>query len=86
MAKELEMPESDSSDSEEQDSLVERIFDDPDSVSEGEYWAIYEFLLNPVIRDDAEAIAGALQEFSGWAQYMLKRMRKRGLIVQTDKK
>ncbi len=61
---------------EEERSLVERIFPDPDSVSEGEYTAIYEFLLSPDICNDSEAIAGVLEEFSGWAEYMLKELQK----------
>ena len=68
--------DSDSLDEEEEDrlSLVERVFGDPGTVGQGEYTAIYEFLLAPDIRDDPDAIAGVLQEFSGWAQYMLGRL------------
>jgi len=61
-------------------SLVEQIFEDPDTVCEGEYITMYEFLLSPDIRDDPEAIAGVLREFSGWAQHMLRRMRRLGLV------
>lgn len=71
--------DSDSSDEEDRLSLVERIFDDPDTVGQGEYTAIYEFLLAPDIRDDPDAIAGVLREFSGWAQHMLEQIRKLGL-------
>ncbi len=69
---------------EEESSLVERIFLDPDTVSQGEYWAVYEFLLDPDIKDDPEMIAGVLKEFSGWAQYMLGQMRELGLIDQIE--
>ena len=68
---------------EEDQSLVERIFPDPENIPEGEYIAIYEFLLNPDIRNDPELIVGVLQEFSGWAEYMLKELQKRGLMDQT---
>jgi hypothetical protein len=64
-------------------SLVERVFDEPNTVCEGEYATIYEFLLNPDIGNDPDAIAGALKEFSGWAHYMLERMQGLGLIDQT---
>ena len=69
---------------EDQQSLVERIFPHPDTVCEGEYITIYEFLLSPDIRDDPELIAGALKEFSGWALYMLEEMQKLGLVDQTQ--
>lgn len=65
-------------------SIVEQVFDDPDIIGQGEYTAIYEFLLNPDLRDDADLIAGVLSEFSGWAQCMLERMWKRGLVHTTD--
>ena len=67
-------------------SLVERVFPHPDQVSEGEYIALYEFLLNPDISNDPEMIAGVLREFSGWAEYPLQRMRETGLIndAETD--
>ena len=65
---------------EEPHSLVEKIFDDPDRICESEYAAIYEFLLNPSICNDPEAIASVLGEFSGWADYMLKQMKKLDLI------
>ena len=68
------------SNGDDQYSLMERIFDHPDRVSEGEYTAIYEFLLSPDIRDDPDAIAGVLTEFVGWAQYMLEQMQQSGLI------
>ncbi|MDY6875604.1 MAG: hypothetical protein SWK90_05295 [Chloroflexota bacterium] len=71
--------DSDSPGEEDWLSLVERIFDDPDAVGQGEYTAIYEFLLVPDICDDPDAIAGVLQEFSGWAQHMFEQMRKLGL-------
>ena len=61
-------------------SLVERVFDNPETISQGEYTAIHEFLLNPDISDDPEAIAGVLKEFAGWAQYMLERMQQLGLV------
>jgi hypothetical protein len=64
-------------------SLVESLFDDPDTVCEGEYTTIYEFLLDPDMRNDPEMIAGVLREFSGWALYMLKRMQELGLIERT---
>lgn len=67
-------------DDEEHLSIVESIFPNPDTVCEGEYITMYEFLLNPDIRDDPEAIAGVLGEFSGWAQHMLQKMRTLGLI------
>jgi len=67
-------------DSEVQSSLVERIFPNPDNVSEGEYLTIYEFLQSPDIDNDPEMIAGALKEFSGWAQHMLLRMQELGII------
>jgi len=70
---------------EDQQSLVERIFPHPDTVCEGEYITIYEFLLSPDIRNDPELIAGALDEFSGWAQYMLGQMRQRGLIDRNER-
>ena len=69
---------------EDQQSLVERIFPHPDTVCEGEYITIYEFLLSPDIRNDPELIAGALKEFSGWALYMLEEMQKLGLVDQTQ--
>ena len=69
---------------EEEQSLVEKIFPDPTDVSEGEYTAIYEFLLSPDICNDPEAIAGVLEEFSGWAEHMLKELQKLGLTSQTE--
>jgi hypothetical protein len=68
------------SDLEDQPSLVEKIFDNPDNVCTGEYITIYEFLLDPSIRDNPEMIAGVLEEFSGWAEYMLARMKKLDLL------
>jgi hypothetical protein len=65
---------------ENQQSLAERLFPDPDAVSQGEYITVYEFLLNPDICNDPVAIAGCLEEFAGWAQYMLAQMRKQGLL------
>lgn len=66
-----------------QQSLVEKIFDNPDCICAGEYIAIYELLLSPSIRDDPGAIAGVLEEFSGWAEYMLERMGELGLLSKT---
>ncbi|MBI1881555.1 MAG: hypothetical protein HYR94_25520 [Chloroflexi bacterium] len=71
-------------DGDEDESLVTKIFYHPDTVSQGEYFAIYEFLLDPEIRDDPEMIAAVLKEFAGWAQHMLEQMRKLGLIDQTE--
>lgn len=73
-----------SEDGNEDESLVAKTFDHPDQVCEGEYITIYEFLLDPDIRDDPERIASVLVEFAGWAQHMLKRMRELGLIDQTE--
>jgi hypothetical protein len=67
-------------DASDQPSIVEQIFANPERISQGEYWTIYEFLLSPDIRDDVDAIAGVLREFAEWAQYMLEQMRKKGLI------
>ena len=67
-------------DDEDQPSLVERVFPNPDTVNQGEYLAIYEFLQNPDISNDPEMIAAVLREFSGWAEYMLRRMQELGLI------
>jgi hypothetical protein len=67
----------------DQSSLVEKIFDNPDRICEGEYMTIYEFLLSPSIRDDPDVIAGVLEEFSGWARFMLNRMRESGLLNNT---
>jgi hypothetical protein len=61
-------------------SLVERIFDDPDVVCEGEYITLYDFLLAPDICNDPEHIAAVLREFAGWATYMLERMQGLNLI------
>ena len=36
-------------DDEDQPSLVERVFPNPDTVNQGEYLTIYEFLQNPDI-------------------------------------
>ncbi len=71
-------------DGEDQSSLVERIFPNPDSVSEGEYLAIYDFLQSPDINNDPEMIAGALREFSGWALHLLQRMQESGLIDSAE--
>jgi hypothetical protein len=71
-------------DGDEDESFVAKIFPHPDNVCEGEYITIYEFLLDPEIRDDPQRIAGVLKEFAGWAQYMLEQMRKLGLIDQTE--
>jgi len=67
-------------DDEDQSSLVEKIFPNPDTVSQGEYITMYEFLLSPDISNDPEMIAGVLREFSGWAEHMLRRMQELGLI------
>lgn len=57
-------------------SLVEKVFCDPRSVSQGEYTTIYEFLLSPDICDDPDVIMGVLGEFAGWANYMIEQMQK----------
>ena len=80
MANDHNLLEDESPDDANDSSLVERIFPDPDTVSQGEYIAIYQFLQNPDISSDPEMIAGVLREFSGWATYMLRRMRELGLI------
>ena len=59
-------------------------YSNPDTICEGEYIAIYEFLLSPDISNDPEMIAGVLREFSGWAQYLLQRMRESGLIDSAE--
>jgi hypothetical protein len=61
-------------------SLVDKVFDNPKAISQGEYTAIYEFLLSPDIRDDPDAIIHVLEEFSGWAHYMLEQMRKLDIL------
>ncbi len=66
----------------DQISLVEKLFPDPDTVSEGEYITIYEFLRSPDICNDPAMISGCLEEFVGWAQYMLKEMSKQGRSEQ----
>ena len=71
-------------DNEKLSSLVERIFPKPGNVSEGEYLAIYDFLQSPDINNDPEMIAGVLREFSGWAQYLLRRMQESGLINRAE--
>jgi len=63
-------------------SLVEKIFPDPETVSQGEYYALYEFLLAPDIRNDPNLMASVLEEFAGWAKYMLTRMQVLGLVSQ----
>ena len=65
-------------------SLVERLFPDPDNVSQGEYYAIHNLLLNMDECDDPQAIAGVLREFAGWATYMLGQMKAAGLIGESD--
>ena len=70
-------------DEQNQKSLVETLFWDPEAVSEGEYWAIYEFLQDPNICDDPVAIAGSLQEFAEWTQFMLEQIKKRGFGEQS---
>jgi hypothetical protein len=57
---------------EHQPSLVERLFDDPRDISQGEYTAIYDILLNEGVRNNPVLIVACLEEFSGWAQYMLE--------------
>lgn len=78
------VPTDNLSDKDSQLSLVERVFPNPDKVSEGEYIALYEFLLNPDISNDPKMIAGVLREFSGWAQYLLQRMQESGLIDSAE--
>jgi hypothetical protein len=73
----------DSRDEEEQPSLVERLFDHPSNISQGEYTAIYELLMDPDVCNDPQLIAGILEEFSGWAQYMLEKMHKADLVDET---
>jgi hypothetical protein len=63
-------------------SLVERLFDNPDNISQGEYTAIYDILLNEDVRNDPVLIVACLEEFSGWARYMLEIVRKHGLLDQ----
>lgn len=53
-------------------------------MSQGEYTTIYEFLLDPEISNDPELITGVLGEFISWAQYMLERMHKLGLIDKSE--
>jgi hypothetical protein len=65
---------------EDEPTLVQTLFPDPDSVSQGEYITIYEFLQNPDICNDPAMIAGCLEEFIGWGQYMLDQMRKHGRL------
>ncbi len=65
-------------------SLVERVFDDPDAVCQGEYITIYDFLLAPDICNDSERITGVLREFAGWATYMLQRMQRLNLVKQME--
>ena len=71
MANGYKLMEDEPLDDEDQLSLVERVFPNLDKVSEGEYIALYEFLLNPDISNDPEMIASVLREFSGWAQSRL---------------
>lgn len=61
-----------------QPSVVERLFENPERMSAGEYTTIYEFLLSPDIRDDPDLIKGVLEEFIGWARYMLEQLQKSG--------
>lgn len=68
----------------EGESLVAKIFYHPDTVSQGEYITIYEFLLDPEIRNDPEMITNVLREFTHWSQYMLEQMRQLGLIDETE--
>ncbi len=65
-------------------SLVERLFPHPDNVSQGEYHAIYDLLLNMDERDNPQALAGVLREFAGWAMYMLKQLKSAGLIGESE--
>ena len=46
---------SETSPEKDQQSLVERLFFDPDTVCQGESMAIYDFLLSPDIRDNPAA-------------------------------
>lgn len=57
-------------------SLVERVFDNPKIIGQGEYTTIYDFLLDLDERDDPEFMVVVLEEFSRWAQYMIEKMRK----------
>ena len=84
MSYNLGMTDSDRPNGEDHLSLVEGVLDNPDTVSQGEYTTVYEFLLNPDIRDDPDAIAGVLRAFSGWSQHMLERIRRLGLIDRTQ--
>lgn len=59
-------------------TIVEKVFPDPDQVSEGEYWALYEFFTTSDIENDPEMILGCLEEFSGWAIYLRDLMKKAG--------
>jgi len=59
-------------------SIVEKVFPNPEQVSGGEYWAIYDFLMSPDIENDPELILGCLEEFSGLATYLQDLMRKAG--------
>ena len=71
-------------DEEHQLSLVERLFDNPDNISQGEYTAIYDILLNEEVRNDPVLIVACLEEFSGWAQYMLEIMKRHGFVEQSQ--
>lgn len=59
-------------------SIVEKVFPNPKHVSEGEYWAMYNFFTSPDIENDPELIMGCLEEFSGWATHLQDLMRKAG--------
>ncbi|MBI3243136.1 MAG: hypothetical protein HYZ49_12655 [Chloroflexi bacterium] len=84
MANRYKLMSDEQPDGEVQPSLVERIFPNPDNVSEGEYLAIYDFLQSPDINNDPEMIAASLREFSGWAQYLLQQMQESGPIDRAE--
>ena len=64
------------------ESIIEKVFPDPDTVSQGEYRAMYEFLLSPDMESDPDLIIGCLEEFAGWANHLLDLMRKAGYDSQ----
>jgi hypothetical protein len=39
--------------------------------------------MDPDVRNDPQMIAGILEEFSGWSQYMLGKLHKAGLANET---
>jgi hypothetical protein len=64
-------------------SVVEKVFPDPDTVCQGEYWAMYEFFLSPDMENDPDLIMGCLEEFVGWANHLKDLMQKAGYGDQT---